>query len=58
MATRPLRPSGGDETLTRFLSAGRPTPKQPEPKDKMLTLPELEELLRTKKKLPDAAQTH
>jgi hypothetical protein len=29
-----------------FLMASRPAPKQPEPKDKMLTLLELEELLR------------
>ena len=32
-----------------FLMASRPAPKQPEPKDKMLTLPELEELLRANK---------
>jgi hypothetical protein len=29
-----------------FLMASRPTPKQPEPKDKMLTLPEFEAMLR------------
>jgi hypothetical protein len=29
-----------------FLMASRPAPKQPEPKDKMLTLPELEAMLR------------
>jgi hypothetical protein len=33
-----------------FLRAGRPAPKQPEPKDKMLTLPELEAMLRAKEK--------
>jgi integrase len=31
-----------------FLMASRPAPKQPEPKDKMLTLPELEAMLRAK----------
>jgi hypothetical protein len=29
--------------------ASRPAPKQPEPKDKMLTLPELEAMLRANK---------
>ena len=32
-----------------FLMASRPAPKQPEPKDKMLTLPELEAMLRANK---------
>ena len=32
-----------------FLMASRPVPKQPEPKDKMLTLPELEAMLRANK---------
>jgi hypothetical protein len=31
-----------------FLMTSRPAPKQPEPKDKMLTLPELEAMLRAK----------
>jgi integrase len=41
-----------------FLMASRPAPKQPEPKDKMLTLQELEEILRANDVLPDPAQTH
>ena len=32
-----------------FLMASRPVPKQPEPKDKMLTLPELEAMLKADK---------
>ena len=32
-----------------FLMASRPVPKQPEPKDKLLTLPELEAMLRASK---------
>ncbi len=34
--------------LRDFLMASRPASKQPEPKDKMLTLPELEAMLRAK----------
>jgi hypothetical protein len=41
-----------------FLMASRPAPPQPEPKDKMLTLQELEEILRANDVLPDPAQTH
>jgi hypothetical protein len=41
-----------------FLTAGRPAPKQPEEKRQLMTLQELEELLRANKKSPDAAQTH
>jgi len=40
-----------------FLMASRPASKQPEEKDKRLTLPELEELLRADKELPDPAHT-
>jgi hypothetical protein len=41
-----------------FLMASRPAPEQPEPKDKMLTLPELEAMLRANKALRDPTQTH
>jgi hypothetical protein len=41
-----------------FLMASRPVPKQPEEKRQLMTLQELEELLRANKKSPDAAQTH
>ena len=34
--------------LRDFLMASRPAPKQPEPKNKMLALPELEAMLRAK----------
>ena len=40
-----------------FLMASRPAPKQPEPKDKMLTLPELEAMLRESKESRTQAQT-
>ena len=40
-----------------FLSAGRPAPKQPEPKNKLLTLPELQEMLRASKESRTQAQT-
>jgi hypothetical protein len=38
-----------------FLMASRPALKQPEEKDKRLTLPELEAMLRANKELPDPA---
>jgi hypothetical protein len=41
-----------------FLMASRPAPKQPQPKDNMLTLPELKELLRANKESRTQAQTH
>ncbi len=50
--------SSATKHFREFLMAGPPAPKAPETTDKMLTLPELEDLLRTKEKLPDAAQTH
>jgi hypothetical protein len=37
--------------------ASRPAPKQPAPKDKMLTLPELEAMLRASKESRTQAQT-
>jgi hypothetical protein len=40
-----------------FLMASRPAPKQPEPKDKMMTLPELEAMLRASKESRMQAQT-
>jgi integrase len=40
-----------------FLMASRPAPKQPEEKDKRLTLPELEAMLRANKELQDPAHT-
>jgi len=41
-----------------FLMASRPVLKQPEPKDKMLTLPELEAILKASKESRTHAQTH
>ena len=41
-----------------FLMASRPAPKQPEPKSKLLTLPELQEMLRASKESKTQAQTH
>jgi hypothetical protein len=41
-----------------FLMASRPAPKQPEEKRQLITLQELEELLRADKALRDPAQTH
>jgi hypothetical protein len=41
-----------------FLMASRPAPKQPEEKRQLMTLQELEELLRADKALRDPAQTH
>jgi hypothetical protein len=40
-----------------FLMASRPVPKQPEPKDKMLTLPELEAMLKANKERRAQAQS-
>ena len=40
-----------------FLMASRPAPKQPEPKSKLLTLPELQEMLRASKEEQNQAQT-
>ena len=43
--------------LRDFLMASRPAPKQPEPKNKLLTLPELEAMLRASKESRTQAQT-
>ena len=41
-----------------FLMASRPVPKPPEPKNKLLTLPELQEMLRASKESRTQAETH
>ncbi len=41
-----------------FLMASRPAPKQPEPKNKLLTLPELEAMLRVSEESRTEAQAH
>jgi hypothetical protein len=41
-----------------FLMASRPAPKQPEPKNKLLTLPELQEMLRASKESRTQGETH
>ena len=43
--------------LRDFLMASRPAPKQPEEKRQLMTLQELEDLLRANKQLPDPAHT-
>lgn len=53
-----MRRSSATKHFREFLMAGRPAPKQPEKEEnRLVTLQELEELVRTKNKLPDPAQT-
>ena len=46
---RPLRRLAATKHFRDFLMASRPAPKQPEPKDKLLTLPELTAMLKADK---------
>ncbi len=48
---------GATKHLRDFLMASRPAPKQPEPKSTLLTLPELEAMLRASKESRTQAQT-
>jgi hypothetical protein len=55
--TGPLRTLAATKHFRDFLMASRPVPKQPEPKDKLLTLPELEAMLKASEESRTQAQT-